>query len=88
VCGCARAFAASLAAFMALPTHGRVVIETTVGELDIELWSKVRSHMLLLLQSNSYSRTRKLPKHVATSSHLLLKVCIVNAFLRRHFDLL
>lgn len=26
---------------MALPTRGRVVIETTVGELDIELWSKV-----------------------------------------------
>ncbi|KAJ3755127.1 cyclophilin-like protein [Lentinula raphanica] len=25
---------------MALPTHGRVIIETTVGEIDIELWSK------------------------------------------------
>ncbi|KAI5124218.1 hypothetical protein M0805_005068 [Coniferiporia weirii] len=25
---------------MALPTRGRVIIETTVGELDIELWSK------------------------------------------------
>ncbi|KAH9849881.1 cyclophilin-like protein, partial [Lenzites betulinus] len=25
---------------MALPTHGRVVVETTAGELDIELWSK------------------------------------------------
>jgi hypothetical protein len=26
---------------MALPTNGRVIIETSVGELDIELWSKV-----------------------------------------------
>ncbi|KAJ4470204.1 cyclophilin-like protein [Lentinula aciculospora] len=25
---------------MALPTHGRVIIDTTVGEIDIELWSK------------------------------------------------
>ncbi|KAF9268586.1 cyclophilin-like protein [Marasmius fiardii PR-910] len=25
---------------MALPTHGRVIISTTVGEIDIELWSK------------------------------------------------
>ena len=27
---------------MALPTRGRVIIETTVGEVDMELWSKVR----------------------------------------------
>jgi hypothetical protein len=26
---------------MALPTNGRVVINTTAGEIDIELWSKV-----------------------------------------------
>ncbi|EFI27439.1 hypothetical protein CC1G_14910 [Coprinopsis cinerea okayama7 len=25
---------------MALPTKGRVVIETTFGEIDIELWAK------------------------------------------------
>ncbi|KIK95605.1 hypothetical protein PAXRUDRAFT_32883 [Paxillus rubicundulus Ve08.2h10] len=25
---------------MALPTHGRVIVETTAGEIDIELWSK------------------------------------------------
>ncbi|KAI0369795.1 cyclophilin-like protein [Pilatotrama ljubarskyi] len=25
---------------MALPTHGRVILETTAGEVDIELWSK------------------------------------------------
>ncbi|KAF8141886.1 cyclophilin-like domain-containing protein [Boletus edulis] len=25
---------------MALPTHGRVILNTTVGEIDIELWSK------------------------------------------------
>jgi hypothetical protein len=28
---------------MALPTNGRVIIETTAGEVDIELWSKVPS---------------------------------------------
>ena len=27
---------------MALPTKGRVIINTTAGEIDIELWSKVR----------------------------------------------
>lgn len=26
---------------MALPTNGRVIIETTSGEIDMELWSKV-----------------------------------------------
>ncbi|KAF9480335.1 cyclophilin-like protein [Pholiota conissans] len=25
---------------MALPTHGRVILDTTVGEIEIELWSK------------------------------------------------
>ena len=25
---------------MALPTHGRVVLETTAGDIEIELWSK------------------------------------------------
>jgi hypothetical protein len=28
---------------MALPTHGRVILNTTAGEIDIELWSKVRT---------------------------------------------
>ena len=27
---------------MALPTHGRVLLDTTAGDIDIELWSKVR----------------------------------------------
>ena len=26
---------------MALPTNGRVIIDTTAGEIDVELWSKV-----------------------------------------------
>lgn len=26
---------------MALPTNGRVIVDTTVGEIEIELWSKV-----------------------------------------------
>lgn len=28
---------------MALPTNGRVIIETTAGEIDIELWGKVKT---------------------------------------------
>lgn len=27
---------------MALPTHGRVLLDTTAGDIDIELWSRVR----------------------------------------------
>ena len=27
---------------MALPTQGRVLLDTTAGDIDIELWSKVR----------------------------------------------
>lgn len=27
---------------MALPTQGRVLFDTTVGDIDIELWTKVR----------------------------------------------
>ena len=27
---------------MALPTQGRVLLETTAGDIDIEIWSKVR----------------------------------------------
>lgn len=30
---------------MALPTHGRVILNTTAGEIDIELWSKVRTRL-------------------------------------------
>ena len=35
---------------MALPTHGRVLLDTTVGDIDIELWSKVRAHELALVR--------------------------------------
>jgi peptidyl-prolyl cis-trans isomerase SDCCAG10 len=30
---------------MALPTHGRVLLDTTAGDIDIELWSKVRARL-------------------------------------------
>lgn len=30
---------------MALPTHGRVILNTTAGEIDVELWSKVRTRI-------------------------------------------
>lgn len=37
----------TLPATMALPTKGRVIIDTTVGEIDVELWSKVIFLLLL-----------------------------------------
>ena len=37
---------ASTCATMALPTNGRVILDTTVGEIEIELWSKVRIYPL------------------------------------------
>lgn len=39
------------AAAMALPTRGRVIIDTTAGEIDVELWSKVCAKQL---QAASY----------------------------------
>lgn len=46
---------------MALPTNGRVVIDTTAGEIEIELWSKVRTVFLespawLLSESSGNSK--------------------------------
>lgn len=35
---------------MALPTRGRVIIDTTAGEIDIELWSKVRAESFISAQ--------------------------------------
>lgn len=32
---------------MALPTKGRVIIDTTAGEIDVELWSKVCAKQLV-----------------------------------------
>ncbi len=34
---------------MALPTLGRVLLDTTAGDIDIELWSKVCSQSLVRL---------------------------------------
>jgi hypothetical protein len=65
---------------MALPTHGRVLLDTTAGDIDIELWSKVRRVVVLFVYLNNvrlilklvyfciYFVRRKLQKHVGTSS--------------------
>jgi hypothetical protein len=59
---------------MALPTNGRVVIDTTAGEIDIELWSKVCiavvQYMVWLLRYTP----RKHQKHAGTSLHSRWKV--------------
>ena len=61
---------------MALPTKGRVLINTTAGEIDIELWSKVR--LTRNMGSVSYIHPREYRKHqehVAISSLWLWRVC-------------
>ena len=60
---------------MALPTRGRVIINTTVGELDIELWSRVRNKLCRhehILRSES--RPRSVQRHAETSSRSLWRV--------------
>jgi hypothetical protein len=34
---------------MALPTHGSVLLDTTAGDIEIELWSKVRARKVTLV---------------------------------------
>lgn len=41
---------------MALPTRGRVIIDTTAGEIDIELWSKVRLQKNILVLPEAHTR--------------------------------
>ena len=47
---------------MALPTKGRVIIDTTAGEIDIELWSKVRSHVSSCVTVRSETFTQETPR--------------------------
>jgi hypothetical protein len=46
---------------MALPTQGRVLLDTTAGDIDIELWSKVRD-------DNSRSCERRVTDSLAGST--------------------
>ena len=48
---------------MALPTHGRVILNTTAGEIDIELWSKVRAKISTRrLTTQMVARSKETPK--------------------------
>lgn len=44
---------------MALPTQGRVLLNTTAGDIDIELWSKVRAVTMTCrcLRTNANTRS-------------------------------
>jgi cyclophilin family peptidyl-prolyl cis-trans isomerase len=57
---------------MALPTNGRVIVETTAGELDIELWSKARASRVYVCALRSVLTRgvscRRLPRRAGTSS--------------------
>ena len=62
--------------WMALPTKGRVIINTTAGEIDIELWSKVCLTRNMGSMSYIHPREyRKHQEHVAISSLWLWRVC-------------
>lgn len=50
-----------------LPTSGRVLVQTTVGDIEIELWARVR-HELLLQFSKLTFKFRKRPWHVVILS--------------------
>ncbi|KAG5650987.1 hypothetical protein H0H81_010312 [Sphagnurus paluster] len=45
---------------MALPTNGRVIIETTAGEIDIELWSKAIMMVLSFIGTGPCIASQKL----------------------------
>ena len=53
---------------MALPTRGRVIINTTAGELDIELWSRVRNRPYHCNLLRPETRSRNVRRHAETSS--------------------
>lgn len=58
---------------MSLPTKGRVLIVTSVGDIEIELWANVRVFLLpFLLSTLNFLRKRR--KHVEILLHLLLRV--------------
>jgi hypothetical protein len=55
---------------MALPTQGRVLLDTTAGDIDIELWAKVRdatNDVGLLVPCNKFMFRRKHRKHAGIS---------------------
>ena len=58
---------------MALPTHGRVLLDTTAGDIDIELWSKVRARTVAM-RCEHHGTRRKHRKHAGISLRWLWKV--------------
>ena len=51
---------------MALPTQGRVLLDTTAGDIDIELWTKVRdaiNNVCLLVTNTCFAgSTESMPE--------------------------
>ena len=70
---------------MALPTHGRVLLDTTAGDVDIELWSKVRDVTTTndVVQIVIIYLCRKHRKRAGISSRWPWKVCTVDSWLFR-----
>lgn len=64
---------------MALPTNGRVIIDTTAGEIDIELWAKVCS-CILNPCVYSLSPRRRHRKHAGISLRLPWKARFTHSF--------
>lgn len=65
---------------MALPTHGRVILNTTAGEIDIELWSKVRTKISTRwLPTQMMARPKETPKACRNFIALALEGVYSNA---------
>ena len=60
---------------MALPTHSRVIVDTTIGDVKIELWSKVHVFFDTEMPKLTPMTCRKHPKHVGISSRWPWRVC-------------
>ena len=59
------------------PTHGKVLLETSVGDIEVELWSreapKASRNFIQLCMENYYAKTKfhRLVKGIPLTSHFL-----------------
>ena len=74
--------------YMALPTHGRVLLDTTAGDIDIELWSKVRQANMTrscLCKHNAY--LQEAPKacrnFIALAMEGTHRLCLSRSYVRQ-----
>ena len=63
---------------MVLPRKGRVIVDTTAGEIDIELWSKVRKFATCAVPLTYHlQETPKACRNLITLAMEGLSVCLL-----------